>query len=239
MFETTLERHGWHPDPQALARAEGPGDALDRALGLALELAGVDPAALADWREAMQAEARRRLYPLRFSGDALARRAADGFFPLALAALPALAEQAPGGVAARLPFAPLAPEERDPWPAGAEYRRLLEHLEAEGFLVCLAMAQHWRGLSIQDHVLGVTGLALWIGRQLARAIPVDLPLLHGAAIGHDVGKFACVGDEARRIPRLHYYYTHQYYAARGLGGIGHIATNHSCWDLELVRLGHG
>ena len=237
MFETTLERLGWNPDSQALARAEAAGDALDRALGLALDLAGVDwSTGLPPWREAMQAEARRRLYPHRFPADALAQRVAEGFFPLAQAALPALAQQTPGAVAALLPFTPLAPEERDPWPAGAEYRLLLEHLEAEGFLVGLAMAQHWRGLSIQDHVLGVTGLALWIGRQLARAIPVDLPLLHGAAIGHDVGKFGCVGDEARRIPRLHYYYTHQYYAARKLGGIGHIATNHSCWDLELIRL---
>jgi nicotinic acid mononucleotide adenylyltransferase len=91
-------------------------------------------------------------------------------------------------------------------------------------------------LSILDHVLGVTGLSLWIGRQLSERIPVDLPLLHGAAIGHDVGKFACVGDEARRIPRLHYYYTHIWYRDRNLTGLGHIATNHSCWDLELVRL---
>ena len=135
MFGTTLERHGWQPDPQSLARAEGPGDALDRALGLALDLAGVDQPDLPAWREAMQLEARRRLYPHRFSGEALAQRVADCFFPLAQAVLPALAAQAPGGVAALLPFAPLAPEERDPWPAGAEYRRLLEHLETEGFLV--------------------------------------------------------------------------------------------------------
>ena len=42
-----------------------------------------------------------------------------------------------------------------------------------------------------------TGLSLWIGRQLARVVPVDLPLLHGAAIGHDIGKFGCVGDEVQ------------------------------------------
>ena len=75
-----------------------------------------------------------------------------------------------------------------------------------------------------------------MGRQLARFVPVDLPLLHGAAIGHDVGKFGCVGEEERRIPRLHYYYTHAWYQARRLPGLGHIATNHSSWDLEQVRL---
>jgi nicotinic acid mononucleotide adenylyltransferase len=238
MFETVLERHGWHPDPGALAQADAQADPLDRALDLALALAGMDlQGSAASWREAMQAEARRRLYPLRFgAGEPESLRLAEHFFPLAEAALPALAARDPATVGSRLPFTPLGPEEQATGPSGEEYRALLEHLEAEGFQVCLAMAQHWRGLSIQDHVLGVTGLALWIGRQLARAIPVDLPLLHGAAIGHDVGKFGCVGDEARRIPRLHYYYTHQYYAARGLAGIGHIATNHSCWDLERIRL---
>ncbi len=233
MFDAVLERHGWTAEPGSLARAarEAP---LDAALTLALELAGEPAGPLEPWKRAMQAEARRRLYPQRFgAADPASARVAEAFFPLAGAALPWLDADA---IAARLPFQPLAEEERLQWPSGEEYRRLLEHLEGEGFLVTLAMAQYWQGLTIQDHVLGVTGLALWIGRQLARAIPVDLPLLHGGAIGHDVGKFGCVGDEARRIPRLHYYYTHQYYASRDLGGLGHIATNHSCWDLELIRL---
>jgi cytidyltransferase-like protein len=235
VFDAVLKQHGWSADQGCLQRALARETPLDAALALALELAGEPAGALASWRQAMQEEARRRLYPRRFgpAGPAAAR-VAERFFPLAQAALPRLA--AADSITARLPFQPLAEDELDPWPSGEEYRRLLGHLGEEGFLVTLAMAQHWQGLTIQDHVLGVTGLALWIGRQLARAIPVDLPLLHGGAIGHDVGKFGCVGDEARRIPRLHYYYTHQYYADRELGGLGHIATNHSCWDLELIRL---
>ena len=35
---------------------------------------------------------------------------------------------------------------------------------------------------------------------------------------------------------MHYYYTHIYYQDRDLPSLGHIATNHSCWDLEQVRL---
>jgi len=240
MFDAVLQHHGWSPDPEGLVLALDQTAPLDAALVLALELAGEptrangEPLDLAPWREAMQGEARRRLYPVRFGeAEAPVARVAGAFFPLAEAVLPRLGT---GGLAERLPFQPLEPEERDRWPSGAEYGRLLEHLDQEGFLVALAMAQHWRGLTIQDHVLGVTGMALWIGRQLAQSVPVDLPLLHGGAIGHDVGKFGCVGDEARRVPRLHYYYTHQYYAARELGGLGHIATHHSCWDLELVRL---
>ena len=236
MFDAVLKRHGWSADLERPARMGGAAAPLDEALRLALEIAGEPvPEELGPWREAMQAEVRRRLYPQRFgAGEGSSLRVAEAFFPLAQAALPHLPAEA--SLAAVLPFEPLTDEERDRWPSGEEYRRLLAHLDAEGFPQALAMAQHWRGLTIQDHVLGVTGLALWIGRQLAKAIPVDLPLLHGGAIGHDVGKFGCVGDEARRIPRLHYYYTHQYYASRNLGGLGHIATNHSCWDLELIRL---
>jgi cytidyltransferase-like protein len=203
---------------------------------MALALAGQPrPAELGAWKTAMQEEARRRLYPQRFgAGSEPALAVAERFFALAEAALPYL--PAEGSLSQILPFCGLGEADLGQWPSAEEYRQLLGHLEAEGFLVAMAMAQYWQGFSIQDHVLGVTGLALWIGRQLARAIPVDLPLLHGGAIGHDVGKFGCVGDEARRIPRLHYYYTHQYYASRRLGGLGHIATNHSCWDLELIRL---
>ncbi|WP_306599652.1 hypothetical protein [Geothrix sp. 21YS21S-2] len=236
MFDAVLLRHGWTVAPASLARAGAAEAPLDEALRLALEIAREDvPETLDAWREAMQAEARRRLYPQRFgTGEGRILGVADAFFPLADAAR--LRLPAPSSLSARLPFQALAEAEQAPWPSGEQYRRLLGHLEEEGFLVAMAMAQFWRGFSIQDHVLGVTGLALWIGRQLAKSIPVDLPLLHGGAIGHDVGKFGCVGDEAKRIPRLHYYYTHQYYASRDLGGLGHIATNHSCWDLELIRL---
>ena len=234
MFDAVLKSHGWSLEAESLDRVNGQGSPLDAALTLALEIAGEPvPDDLSSWRDALQDEARRRLYPQRF-GPGPGTALGEVFFPLAQAALPYL--PAEGSIAARVPFRPLSEEELQLWPSGEEYRRLLVHLEHDGFLVAMAMAQHWRGLTIEDHVLGVTGLALWFGRQLAKSIPVDLPLLHGGAIGHDVGKFGCVGDEARRIPRLHYYYTNQYYAARDLGGLGHIATNHSCWDLESIRL---
>ena len=205
---------------------------------LALDLAGEEcEGDVARWREPLLVEAKRRLYPETFPVPAgVVERVAGYFFPLAAAVLRERERSGGDGIVQRLPFAPLSEEEIARSPSGAEYRRLLGHIEDEGLLVCLAMVQAWQGFSTYEHILGVTGLSLWIGRQLAKVVPVDLPLLHGAAIGHDIGKFGCVGDEVRRIPRLHYYYTHTWYQDRDLLSIGHIATNHSCWDLELVRL---
>lgn len=234
-----LQERGWRPvaldgwwERHSPAR-------LDTALRLALDLCGhaAGDEALPGWREVLYPEVCRRLFPQSFPtpGEDVVR-VADRFIPLANAVVEEQARRGGTGIAQRLPFRPLRPEEIARWPSGEEYRRLLGYLEREGVLALLTMAQEWQRLSILDHVLGVTGLALHIGRQLAAKIPVDLPLLHGGAIGHDLGKFGCVGDEVRRIPRLHYYYTHIWYQDRGLGSLGHIATNHSCWDLEQVRL---
>ncbi len=205
---------------------------------LALDLAGEEcEGDVAFWHEPLLVEAKRRLYPETFPAPTGAvEKVAVFFFPLTSAVLREQERNGGEGIIQRLPFVPLSEEEIARWPSGAEYRRLLRFVEDEGLLVCLAMVQAWQGFSTYEHILGVAGLSLWIGRQLAKVVPVDLPLLHGAAIGHDIGKFGCVGDEVRRIPRLHYYYTHTWYQDRDLLSIGHIATNHSCWDLELVRL---
>ncbi len=230
-----VSRRGWRVSTPA---EELEAANLDTALRLALHLAGVDPPAdLQPWRQALYREGRRRLFPQRFAAQTPeVEQVAHFFFPLAEAVITGQAQRGGDSIAVRLPFRPLEAGELSGWASADEYVRLLAALESEGFLVTLAMAQQWLGFSIADHVLGVTGLAIFIARQVARSVPVSLPLLHGAAIGHDVGKFGCVGDEERRIPRLHYYYTHQWYQARGLSDLGHIATNHSCWDLERVRL---
>ncbi|MFZ5787523.1 MAG: hypothetical protein ACOY3Y_13865, partial [Acidobacteriota bacterium] len=237
-LQATLDRLGWSASVLARGRVPLPPDQLDTALRIALALSGrADQPDLESWRQALYLESRRKLFPSRFpEPDEATREVASYFFPLAHAVL--LEQRASGrdGIAERLAFAPLVEREVAPWPSADEYRRALRHIEHEGMLVAYAMAQQWLGFSIADHILGVTSLALWVGRQMAGSIPVDLPLLHGASIGHDIGKFGCIGDEERRIPRLHYYYTHVWYKTRGLPGLGHIATNHSCWDLEQVRL---
>ena len=87
------------------------------------------------------------------------------------------------------------------------------------------------------HISGVHYVAMYAGRQLSQSgVPVDLALLSGAAAGHDIGKYGCRKSEEKRIPYLHYYYTDLCYSRFGMPVIGHIAANHSTWDLELENL---
>ncbi|MCI8513070.1 MAG: phosphohydrolase [Lachnospiraceae bacterium] len=87
------------------------------------------------------------------------------------------------------------------------------------------------------HIGGVHYVAMFAARQLERAgVPVDLALISGAAAGHDIGKYGCRKSEEKRIPYLHYYYTDLCFNRFGLATIGHIAANHSTWDLELENL---
>ena len=65
-------------------------------------------------------------------------------------------------------------------------------------------------------------------------MPIDLALVSGAAAGHDLGKFGCKPGEA--VPHMHYYYTDRWFHRHNITYIGHIAANHSTWDLEPERL---
>ena len=74
-------------------------------------------------------------------------------------------------------------------------------------------------------------------RQAAEAgLPVDVALVSAAALSHDIGKFGCRGEDASRIPYLHYYYTWQWLTGCGCHNIAHVAANHSTWDLEFENL---
>lgn len=88
-----------------------------------------------------------------------------------------------------------------------------------------------------SHIAGVHYLAMHVAKQLASAnAPVDLALVSGSAISHDLGKYGCKPEEANRTPYLHYYYTDQCMRSFGMPVIAHIAANHSTWDLELENL---
>ena len=86
-----------------------------------------------------------------------------------------------------------------------------------------------------EHIAGVHFVAMSAARDLHRAgFPVDLALVSGSSISHDIGKFGCRPGE--RVPYLHYYYTDQWCKRHRIPHIGHIAANHSVWDLELENL---
>ncbi|MGM0396207.1 MAG: cytidyltransferase [Bacillota bacterium] len=93
------------------------------------------------------------------------------------------------------------------------------------------------GYNTIDHVLGVKDVAMHIAIQLKDLeLPLDLGIVLGASLGHDVGKYGVLPEEQKRVPYLHYYYTEQWFKQLKLDKIGHIATNHSTWDLELETL---
>ena len=86
-----------------------------------------------------------------------------------------------------------------------------------------------------EHIAGVNRVAVTMAKELIRCgAQVKLPLVSGAALGHDIGKFGCRAGE--RVPYLHYYYTGRWFRRHKIHAIGHIAANHSVWDLELENL---
>ncbi len=127
-----------------------------------------------------------------------------------------------------------------------EIKKLYNPMEYRSFLkafnnlyICEMMRLHQEitNHNIFDHICAVHFVAVNIGRQLNKAgIPVDLGRVSGAAAGHDIGKFACTGEEIKRIPYLHYYYTDLWFKNNNIPHIGHVAINHSTWDLELENL---
>ncbi len=93
------------------------------------------------------------------------------------------------------------------------------------------------GHNTNEHVLGVKDVAMHVAMQLKDLkLPIDLGIVLGSSLGHDIGKYGVVDEEQNRVPYLHYYYTEVWFKKLGLERIGHISTNHSTWDLELETL---
>ncbi len=120
---------------------------------------------------------------------------------------------------------------------GEEYRRWQDAIRTAHFVALMRIGREIMPFDPASHTIGVHHLALHIARQAAQAgLPVDIPMVGAASLSHDIGKFGCRGDDARRIPYLHYYYTYQWLERQGLPKIAHIAANHSTWDLEFENL---
>jgi len=131
----------------------------------------------------------------------------------------------------------LASEEKNELENPAEYKRFLKAFNDEYIYEMMKLSQEILKFNALDHICGVNWIALFIGRQLYNlGLPVDLGRISGAAAGHDIGKYGCKDIEVERTPYLHYYYTDMWFKKHNIPYIGHIAVNHSVWDLELENL---
>lgn len=120
---------------------------------------------------------------------------------------------------------------------GQEYQTFLDLMDEQYMMEFYRLSTEITPYDSLGHVAGVHHVAMHVAKQLAKLNkPVDLKLMSGAAALHDIGKFGCRAMELRRTPYLHYYYSDVYTRRFGMPEIGHIAVNHSTWDLELDEL---
>lgn len=134
-------------------------------------------------------------------------------------------------------FAFATEEEMRNSPYEAQYFKFLTCFQDQYIYELMRIGREVTPFDALAHVAGVHYISMHVGRQLAKAnVPVDLGLISGAAAGHDIGKYGCKDSEVKRIPYLHYYYTDVWFKENSLSDIGHIAANHSTWDLELENL---
>ena len=135
----------------------------------------------------------------------------------------------------RLDFAFCGEDELSGSFLGEEYRRFLARWQEEYVYELLRLGQEVTPYRTLEHIAGVHHVAMRTARAFAQGGGlVDLALMSAAAAGHDIGKFGCRAGE--RVPYLHYHYTDQWFTRQGLSAIGHIAANHSVWDLEIENL---
>ena len=138
---------------------------------------------------------------------------------------------------ARFPFQLLTEEEILALEDPSEYRHVQDAFNYDYIYEMMVLNQEIKGYTTVDHISGVHYLALFIGRQIAKAgIAIDLGWVSGAAALHDIGKFGCLPDEVKKVAYYHYYYSDLWFRDREITYIRQIAVNHSTWDLELANL---
>ena len=115
-------------------------------------------------------------------------------------------------------------------PCAPSYQRFLRLWRREFVYELMRLGLEVTPYRTLEHIAGVHHIAVTAARALRKSgVAVDVALVSGAAAGHDLGKFGCRPGE--RVPYLHYFYTDQWFRRR-MTDIGHVAANHSVWDLE-------
>ena len=116
-------------------------------------------------------------------------------------------------------------------PCAPSYQRFLRLWRREFVYELMRLGLEVTPYRTLEHIAGVHHIAVTAARALRKSgVAVDVALVSGAAAGHDLGKFGCRPGE--RVPYLHYFYTDQWFRRRRMSDIGHVAANHSVWDLE-------
>ena len=116
-------------------------------------------------------------------------------------------------------------------PCAPSYQRFLRLWRREFVYELMRLGLETTPYRTLEHIAGVHHIAVTAARALRKSgVAVDVALVSGAAAGHDLGKFGCRPGE--RVPYLHYFYTDQWFRRRKMTDIGHVAANHSVWDLE-------
>ncbi len=119
----------------------------------------------------------------------------------------------------------------------AEYERFKRSIAQSHFITTVRIGREIMPFDAASHTIGVRNVAVHTAIMAQQVgMPVDVALVAAAALCHDIGKFACRGEDAKRIPYLHYYYTLQWLNDRNMPLIAHISANHSTWDLEFENL---
>lgn len=125
----------------------------------------------------------------------------------------------------------LADDELAGSPCAPSYQRFLRLWRREFVYELMRLGLEVTPYRTLEHIAGVHHIAVTAARALRKSgVAVDVALVSGAAAGHDLGKFGCRPGE--RVPYLHYFYTDQWFRRRRMTDIGHVAANHSVWDLE-------
>jgi nicotinic acid mononucleotide adenylyltransferase len=128
-------------------------------------------------------------------------------------------------------------EEREASPVREEYAAFEEAISSAYYGELMCLAREIMPFDPLSHTAGVHYVAVHMARAAkANGVPVDIALVSAASMSHDIGKFGCRHDDAKRIPYLHYYFTDQWLLKQNLPHIAHIAANHSTWDLEFENL---
>lgn len=234
-LQELLAADGWLARFSALEPPQGRYACAD-ILAMARDtLARLAPAPEEGWLGFCYRYAVDRLYPDPAFAAARARYGDGALFLLTLMQVLFAEERAREPFDWRLDFTPLSEDEAARGEAAAEYASFQQQWQRDYVYELMRLGRELMPYQTLSHIAGVHHVAMQTARGLCAAgVPVDLPLLSGAAMAHDIGKFGCRPGE--RVPYLHYYYTDLWCRRIGTPLIGHIAANHSVWDLELENL---